>query len=298
MFKKLIIIEPINILPYAVEELHKYAKEVVIYDDIPKSDSEISKRIADADAVLMSYTTQLNEEVLLGASKLKYIGLCCSLYSEQSSNVDIATAHSQGIVVKGVREYGDQGVAEFVVSELIQLTQGFGGKAWNSEPRELAGLKVGIIGLGATGTVVASALKYFGVDLSYYSRTPKESAEQNGIKYKELNTLLSESEVVCCCLTKNIVLLEEEQFEALGNHKVLINTGGGVPYDMKCLENFLNADNYFICDMPSALPYGRLHIHRNVRSIGRASGMTQQARVRLSQKVLANIETTLAKRRK
>ncbi len=52
--------------------------------------------------------------------------MCCSLYDDESSNVAVKFARGQGIVVKGIRDYGDPGVVEFIVSELVRLLHGFG----------------------------------------------------------------------------------------------------------------------------------------------------------------------------
>ena len=38
MFNKLVVIEPINMLPSYKEKLSEYAKEVIFYDDIPTDD--------------------------------------------------------------------------------------------------------------------------------------------------------------------------------------------------------------------------------------------------------------------
>ena len=54
MFEKLVAIEPVSLIPSAEEELHRYAKEVVLFRDVPGSDAEMVRRIGDADAVLLS----------------------------------------------------------------------------------------------------------------------------------------------------------------------------------------------------------------------------------------------------
>ena len=59
MFEKLVAIEPVSLIPSAEKELSQYAKEVVLYDDIPADDEEIIRRIGDADAVLLSYTSRI-----------------------------------------------------------------------------------------------------------------------------------------------------------------------------------------------------------------------------------------------
>ena len=42
MFEKLVAIEPVSLIPSAEEELHAYAKEVVLYPDIPADESAAS----------------------------------------------------------------------------------------------------------------------------------------------------------------------------------------------------------------------------------------------------------------
>ena len=59
MFEKLVAIEPVSLIPSAEEELHRYAKEVALYRDVPASDDEMVRRIGDADAVLLSYTSRM-----------------------------------------------------------------------------------------------------------------------------------------------------------------------------------------------------------------------------------------------
>lgn len=118
MFRKLVAIEPVSLIPSAEKALHSYAEKVVMFLDVPAGDDEIVARIGDADAVLLSYTSQINRSVLEKCPNIRYIGMCCSLYSLESANVDIRYANERGITVTGIRDYGDEGVVEYVVSEL------------------------------------------------------------------------------------------------------------------------------------------------------------------------------------
>ena len=297
MFEKLVAIEPVSLIPSAEEKLHDYAKEVVLYRDIPADDAEIIRRIGDADAVLLSYTSRIGQNVLAKCPKVKYIGMCCSLYSEESANVDIAFARSRGIRVLGIRDYGDRGVVEYVLHELTGLLHGFGMPMLRDEPVEIYGLKVGIVGLGVSGRMIADALAYLGADISYYSRTRKPDAEQAGMTYKPLHTLLQDSEVVFTCLNKNVLLLGRDEFAALGEGKVLFNTSIGPGFDSAALEDWLRLPGtHFFCDTHAAAgPVSEgFWAKPNVHSPNVSAGRTQQAFVLLSQKVLANIETALA----
>ena len=301
-FKKLVAIEPLNLIPSAEKELTSFAEDVVIYTDRPAGTAEIVARIADADAVLLSYTTTLGEEVLRQCPNIKYIGMCCSLYSPESANVDIPFANKNGIVVTGIRDYGDEGVVEYVLSELIRCLHGFGNSAdgtprkpWDHIPREITGLKAGIIGLGKSGGMIADALHFFGAEISYFSRTRKPEAESKGFRYLPLQELLAQNEVVITCLNKNTVLLHGEEFKQLGHRKILFNTGLSPSWEEEAMKDWLRGDNLLYCDTVDALGSEPLLAHPNVVCMNVSSGRTSQAFGRLSQKVLANLSDYLKK---
>ena len=289
MFQKLVAIEPVSLIPSAEEKLHKFAKEVVLYNDIPKDDAEIAARIGDADAVLLSYTTQLRKGALERCKRVKYIGMCNSLYSPESANVDIYYANSRGITVTGIRDYGDEGVVEYVISELVRCLHGFDQEPWDGMAREITGLKVGILGLGKSGGMIADALHFLGAEISYLARSEKELAKQKGYRFLPLNDLLRENEVVFCCLNRNTVLMQAPQFEALGNKKILFNTGLSPAWEEAPFLRWLEGDNLCFCDTVGALGGPHLLDHPKVRCMQVSTGRTRQAFDRLSAKVLHNL---------
>ena len=296
MFEKLVAIEPVSLIPSAEEELHAYAKEVVLYPDIPADEDEIVRRIGDADAVLLSYTSRMGKSVIERCPNIRYIGMCCSLYSEESANVDIAYARTRGIQVLGIRDYGDRGVVEYALHELTGLLHGFGMPMLRDEPVEITGLKVGIVGLGVSGRMIADALQFMGADISYYSRSRKPDAEAAGMAYKPLAQLLADSDVVLTCLNNNVLLLDREEFAQLGAGKVLFNTSIGPGFDSAALEDWLTLPGtHFFCDTRAAagLVSEGFFEKENVHCANVSAGRTKQAFVLLSQKVLANIRTAL-----
>ena len=137
MFKKIVAIEPVNLVLEAEEELRRYAGEVKSYEDLPGDDQEIIRRIGDADSVLVSNTSRISAHVIESCPSIRYIGMCCSLYSEESANVDIACARSRGITVLGIRDYGDRGVVEYAISELVRFLHGFDRPMFREMPIEI-----------------------------------------------------------------------------------------------------------------------------------------------------------------
>ena len=300
MFKKIVAVEPLNLIPSAEKALFNYAEEVVFYADSPKSAEEMAARIADADAVLISYISRLGEDALKHCVHVKYIGMCCSLYTPESANVDIHYANSRGITVLGIRDYGDEGVVEYVVSELVRCLHGFGTEKdgtprlpWSGEAREITGTKVGIVGLGKSGGMVADALKFFGAEISYFARSEKAEARAKGYQFLPMKELVAQNEVIVTCLNRGTVLLHEEEFAAMGDRKILINTGLSPAWDEAPFAQWIDRDNRCYCDTLIALGDEKYVTHPHVYCMGVSVGRTSQAFVRLSEKVLANNEQYL-----
>lgn len=292
-FNKIVAIEPVSLIPEYEKKLKTLADEVVMYGDIPTDDDVIANRIGDADCVLLSYTSRLTADAMAKCPNIKYVGMCCSLYSPESANVDIRYAEAHGIKVTGIRDYGDEGVVEYVVSELVRCLHGFGQPSWEAMPREITGLKVGVVGLGKSGGMIADAMKFFGAEIAYFARGEKLAAAEKGYRFMPLQDLMEWSDVVFCCLNKNTVLLHEEEFRRLGNHKILFNTGLSPAWDEAPFMKWLEEDNLCYCDTLGALGGEQLLAHPHVRCVNVSTGRTSQAFVRLSEKVLANVEEYL-----
>lgn len=232
MFNKIVVLEPILITEEGKNDLKKYSTEVIFYDSKPDSENEIINRIGNADCILLSFTTKITKSILDRCNNIKYIGMSCSYYGEKYSNLDMKTATEKGITVKYLKDYGDEAVPEYIISELIRLLHGLGDYQWKERPYELTDIKIGIIGLGKIGTMVANALKYFGAEVYYYSKTRKHKEEDKGIKYLPLKELLKECDIVSTHLNRDVVLLTEREFEQLGNGKIYVNTTIGCCYDV------------------------------------------------------------------
>lgn len=292
MFNKLVIIEPINMLDIHVKKLSEISKEVIYYKDRPENDDEIIKRIDDADALLVSFSTSINSYVLKNTKNLKYIGMCCSLYSKESANVDITCAETLNITVKGIRDYGDEGVCEYIIHELVEFLQGYKELRYDTIAHEIGSLKCGIVGLGTSGTLIAKTLKFFKADVSYYSRTRKEDLEKEfGFKYKSLNDLCKESDAIFLALNKNVLLLQKEQFDLMTGKKILFNTSIGPGFDVKEFKNWLKDENhYFFGDTKETAGDNAIWNLKNTFTINRSSGgKSYEAYYRLGEKVLNNI---------
>lgn len=296
-FKQITLIEDCRLSPEILPDLQQYAeKPVVMFQDSPVSDEEILTKIGDSDAIFLSWKTKINASVLRQCPQLKYIGLCCSMYENISTNVDIETAKELGITVKGVRDYGDEGTVEFIISQLISLFKGIGKAQWRSESTELTGKSLGIIGLGTLGQMVAKTAQFFGMKVYYYNRSRKSECENLGIQFLSLPELLATCDVISVHLPKYTVLLNEEEFAFKKKNSILINTSVGLTFDKDAFLKWLQNDStsFAILDADGAGTfYEEFNQHPQIITYPFSAGFTAEARRRLSEKVLKNVEEYL-----
>lgn len=295
-FRKIVEVGPIGLQPWAEKKLEDYATEIIRFDTLPKDEEDLVTRIGDADAILTRNLPLIPASVLSKCDNLKYVGMCCSLYSKESANVDIDYAEKHGITVYGIRDYGDKGVTEFVVYTLVRILHGYDWPLWREKPKEITGLKIGFVGFGTSGQMTARLLKAMGAEITYYARSMKEECEKEGMHYLPLPSLLEQSEIVITCLNKGVILLHEEEFRHLGNKKIMINTSIGPASDMEALKNWiLNDSNIFISDTAGGVGdiYQEVKDKKNVLCPDVSAGMTMEAYDLMSKKVLDNIEKML-----
>lgn len=295
-FNKIVCIDNTKLTDSAIEKLDQFSEEGVDnYKDYPKSEVEVIKRIGEAEAVIVSWKTQLTESIIEQCPNLKYIGMACSLYDDESANVAVNFVRERGISVKGIFDYGDPGVVEFIVSELIRLLHGFGDRQWREMPVELTKRKIGIIGLGTTGQMLAECLLPFGADLYYFSRTRKKEWEERGVQYLPLNQLLDKTEIISLHLPKKTKLLKSKEFEILGQGKILISTSLGLSFEEKAFQKWLeNDDTFGIFDGDAAAGLSeKTLVLKNLISSRKSAGWSEETRNRLSEKVLKNLKDFL-----
>uniref|UniRef100_A0ACD5WN10 Uncharacterized protein n=1 Tax=Avena sativa TaxID=4498 RepID=A0ACD5WN10_AVESA len=163
-------------------------------------------------------------------------------------HIDLAECARRGVLVAGAGEVFSTDVADHAVGLLIDVLRQVSAAdryvrrgLWpvrGDYPlgSKLSGKRVGIIGLGSIGSLIAKRLKAFGCTIQYHSRRPKETVS---FKYfPDVISLARESDVliVACALndqTRRIV--SKEVLEALGKGGVVVNIARGGNVDEAAL---------------------------------------------------------------
>lgn len=298
MFKKTVVVDNTGMNDQAKARLRELSEQAVFYDDFPADPEVVSERIGDADCLMVSYCTPITREILEKCPNLAYVGMCCTLYSEASANVDIACCRERNIAVTGITDYGDGGVVEFGVASLVWLLHGFGKQQWRERPNELYGQKIGVVGLGNTGFKLAKILKLMEAEVYYSDLRRSEAAEALGIQYLPLDELLRTVDILSTQLPKNTRLIGAREFELLGRGKIFLNTSIGPTFDPEAMERWLlDPGNYYICEEVGAGDTAeRFKEFDNFIYIGKCAGSSEQCTMRLSRKSIENVERFLAER--
>lgn len=217
------------------------------------SPDDIVQRAQEAEIVLTN-KTQLSKETIAQLPKLRYIGVLATGYNV----VDVEAASQQNICLTNIPAYGTVSVAQMVFAHLLNLTQhvaehGQSVQAgdwsrsrdfcyWNFPLVELAGLTMGIIGLGRIGQTTARLALGFGMKVIYFD-VEKSITPQLDAQAVDLDTLFKESDVVSlhCPLTdSNYRLVNEQRLQLMKPTAFLINTSRGPLIDEKALADALN----------------------------------------------------------
>jgi glycerate dehydrogenase len=281
---------------------------IQVYERTPLD--ELLSRAAEAE-ILLTNKTELNRTHLAQFHKLKYIGILAT----GTNIVDLAAARERGIIVTNVPAYSTASVAQTTLALLLELTQQVGyhaqtvrDGAWSRSPDwcywerpliELAGLTMGIIGLGRIGSAVARLAH--ALDMRVLAHNSKTGVAAEYVSWVRLEQLFRQSDVVslhCPLTAQNRHLINQERLSWMKPGAFLLNTSRGQLVDEAALAEALNSgrlggaglDVLSVEPPPSDNP---LLTARNCIITPHLAWGTRAARSRLMQTAIANVRAFL-----
>lgn len=206
--------------------------------------------IADAEVISTFIYSELDDDVLKEFPNLKLI----ATRSTGFDHIDMEYCHKNDIAVANVPSYGENTVAEHVFALLLAIShrlvdavdrtrrgdfsqdglQGF----------DLEGKTIGVVGTGDIGRHVVRMANGFGMKVLGYDVKPhKDAARDLQFEYVEFKELLQRSDIVTLHVpaikeTRNMI--SEDEFTAMKDGAVLINTARGSIVDTRALLHALS----------------------------------------------------------
>jgi len=220
--------------------------------EMPLNRSELLSQLPAYDVLIARFGQRIDRELIDAGSRLRAIVTATT----GVDHIDVDYARSKGIEVLSLRgEYKFletvSATAEHTWALLLALVRRVPAAVisvrdglWNRDlfrGHELAGKRLGIIGLGRIGRKVAGYAQVFGLHVAAYDPYARQWLE--GVeRCSTLSELLSQSEIVSLHvpLTKDTVkIIGREQLAPLSPGAILINTSRGEVLDEKALVDSL-----------------------------------------------------------
>jgi D-lactate dehydrogenase len=211
----------------------------------------ITNALAQKDAEIIStfIYSKLGSDVLEHFPNLKLIVTRSTGYD----HIDLDYCNKHGITVCNVPSYGENTVAEHVFALLLAISHhliqavdrtrkgDFTSKGLRGF--DLRGKTLGVIGTGSIGRHVIKIAKGFDINVVASDLEPDmEYAERVGFEYLSMKDLLAQSDIITLHVPGNQAthhMLSSEEFAAIKDGAVLINTSRGTVVDVHALLHSL-----------------------------------------------------------
>lgn len=286
---KLAILGQLDLVDGTIDRLEALTGEPLAVYEAASDEADVLAGLEGADAALVTWRTPVTAEAMKANPSLRYIGMAASAYTRRdASPIDLDAADASGVVVTSLGQYGDEGVAEWVLTRALSASQTI--TKWRNDKLELAGKQMGVVGYGWVGSYVARLATAFGMDVIYSGPRQKPEAEERGRRYVQLNELLATSDVVTLHVPKGVQVMHAGEFDVLGKDALLVNTSIGETLDVQALAKWLENDEAaFACDACVAPGQRALANRANVVFDDFVAGDSVEMRQRKSDQLVENL---------
>ena len=201
---KILITDSLFIHQEHEEKLREAGFEIERLDKPEATEEELIKAIKGKDGYILCGIETLTNKIIDEADNLKVIVFTGIGYKDFIPNYEYVT--SKGISIANTPDAPTHAVAEWSVAMALAMNRnifdlGRSGQRKFITTKGIENQHIGIIGLGRIGKEIAKMVQAFRpASISYYS---KHKHKDSGIEYKDLNTLLQESDIVFLCVSKD-----------------------------------------------------------------------------------------------
>jgi phosphoglycerate dehydrogenase-like enzyme len=296
--------------PLPAEMLAMLFAEVPVELMVPeaRTPEAVFELASAADVVLGDWTAKIrvSADLVAAAPRLSFV----QQPSAGVDAVDVDACAAAGIAVANAGDANAVSVAEWCVGATFAAMRSFPyadqqvrAGSWpqlelaGRGGGEVAGRRVGIVGMGRIGRECATRYAALGCDVAYWSRTRREPADAGGARFLELDDLMRHSDVlvvVIALAAQTRGLLGAERLALMPPGGFLINAArGGIVDEMALLAAVRSgALAGAALDVFDTEPLPDPHPFRDEDRIvlsPHSAGATRQAQARLIEGIVANI---------
>lgn len=223
--------------------------------DIPPTAEELVRAARGMDGLVVYPNAPMNADVIARLPDSVRIIAC---HAVGVDNVDLDAAQAKGVTVTNTPEVLDAATAEIAIllmlgaarraSEGERLIRRGDWKSWRVDfmvGTEITGRRLGIIGMGNIGRLVARRARAFDMEVHYFNRRALPADKALGAIYHEtLDSLLGVSDVLslnCPLTAETRHLLNRDRIAQLPRGAIVVNTARGPVIDDDALIEALKS---------------------------------------------------------
>ncbi len=302
-------------LPDAVEDrLRKDYAPILNPNDVLYSSDEIIERSNGADAIMPCHTERFSADVI--ASLPESVRVIAN-FSVGYDHVDLQAAKARGLIITNTPEVLSDATAELTMMLILGAARRAGEgerlvrtrewKDWSPSfmvGTQVTGKRLGILGFGRVGRVVARRARGFDMEIHYndVERMPPE-LEEGAIFHKTPAELMPYCDFLalhCVASPQTIKLLNEDLIALLPYGAIVVNASRGVVIDDDALIAALKSGKLTAAGLdvynnePDIHPEYRLL--PNVFLMPHIGSATKETRIAMGFRALDNLDAVFAGR--
>jgi len=302
-------------LPAAVEERLKrdYSPRLNEQDRIYTAD-ELVELADGAAAIIPCHTEKLSADVI--GRLPESVKAICS-FSVGYDHIDLKAAGQRGITVTNTPEVLSDATAEIAMLLLLGAARRvYEGEHqirtdtwpdWSAVAQlglQVTGKRLGIIGMGRVGQVLARRARGFDMEIHYYNRKRLPAdIEQGAIYHDSVEALLPQCQFLsihCPATPETTGLINAERIALLPDRAVVVNTGRGAVVDDDALIAALQSGKLFAAGLDVFNNEPNIHPeykHReNAFLLPHIGSATEETRDAMGFRALDNLDAIVAGR--
>jgi phosphoglycerate dehydrogenase-like enzyme len=230
--KTILITDSLFIFAEHEKMLKDAGYEIERLDKPHATEEELVQEVKGKVGYILGGIEQITDKVIDAADELKAIAFTGADWRYFVPGHERAT--QRGIAIASTPGANRFAVSEYTVALILGMTRnifelGRTGVKKFQTTNSIQGATVGIIGMGNIGSQVVRILHTMGPkEILYYSREQKPEVEkETGAKFVDLDTLLTQSDIVSLHASKEIGLgfIGKEQLSKMKDGALLINCG-------------------------------------------------------------------------
>lgn len=230
--------------PFGTVTVHDYTPQINLAEQVAEADIVVASKIA------------WNAETFPLAPHLKMLSITSTGYDV----INLEEARKHHVVVSNVPAYSTPDVAQMTFALLLELCMHAGRNSdtvmhgdwinddnfpfWDRSLVELAGKRMGVVGMGSIGCAVARIARAFDMDVVFSNHRPKPQAETDGIRQVELDELLRTSDIISLHVPASPTterMINAATLARMKDGAFLLNTARGTLVDEQAVVDALHS---------------------------------------------------------